>query len=169
MTNSALGKISSSNLPKKSNFKRHIGLDAITGKSNFDVGEYIVLRLLDTFQYANGPLALLLKNSIIRNLLLGQKLFNFRRGSSHKFNIDCKKEFSASVDASLLFCQLNSTPEYICKEFNFYHLAGERIEFGWLNDKFVSPIELYRESGEIDGNSPWEWRQVIKHDIAPIM
>ena len=39
VTNSGLGKIDSENLPQKSNFKNLKGIDAITGKSNFDLSE----------------------------------------------------------------------------------------------------------------------------------
>jgi len=41
VTNSELGTINSNNLPQKSNFKKHGGFDALTGKGNFDIGEYI--------------------------------------------------------------------------------------------------------------------------------
>ena len=37
VTNSKLGSLNSSNLPKKSNFKNQNGLDAMTGKGNFDI------------------------------------------------------------------------------------------------------------------------------------
>ena len=46
VTNSELSSINSENLPKKSNFKKHRGFEAITGKGNFDIGEYISLTLL---------------------------------------------------------------------------------------------------------------------------
>src|SRR5690606_7779200 len=42
VTNSKLGSINSTNLPQKSNFKKNRGLDALTGKSNFDITEYII-------------------------------------------------------------------------------------------------------------------------------
>ena len=61
VTNSKLGSLNSTNLPKKSNFKNQNGLDAMTGKGNFDIAEYITLMLLDVFQTHNGHLALLVK------------------------------------------------------------------------------------------------------------
>ena len=39
VTNSYLGNIESNNLPVKSNFKGFSGLDAMTGKGNFDIAE----------------------------------------------------------------------------------------------------------------------------------
>jgi hypothetical protein len=72
VTNSKLGSLNSSNLPKKSNFKNQNGLDAMTGKGNFDIAEYITLMLLDAFQTHNGYLALLVKNSVIKNIVFDQ-------------------------------------------------------------------------------------------------
>lgn len=46
VTNSALGSINGTNLPIKSNAKRLSGLDAITGKSNFDISEWMLTHLL---------------------------------------------------------------------------------------------------------------------------
>ena len=46
VTNSELSTLNATNLPQKSNFKNHKGIDAITGKGNFDIGEYISLQIL---------------------------------------------------------------------------------------------------------------------------
>ena len=50
VTNAKLGSLNSTNLPQKANFKNHSGLDAMTGKGNFDIAEFITLMMLDTFQ-----------------------------------------------------------------------------------------------------------------------
>src|SRR5439155_16217614 len=46
VTNSELSALGKGNLPKKSNFKGLRGLDALTGESNFDIAEYIWLKLI---------------------------------------------------------------------------------------------------------------------------
>lgn len=168
VTNSKLGSLNSSNLPKKSNFKNQNGLDAMTGKGNFDIAEYITLMLLDAFQTHNGYLALLVKNSVVKNIIFDQKDKRYRIGEIEKYCIDSKKEFNVSVEASLLYCQLNSTPSVECNEFDFYSLE-KRLSFGWLNSKFVSNLTDYNETKEIDGVCPFEWRQGIKHDCTTIM
>jgi len=168
VTNSKLGSLNSSNLPKKSNFKNQNGLDAMTGKGNFDIAEYITLMLLDAFQSHNGYLALLVKNSVIKNIVFDQKDKNYKIGEIEKYCIDSKKEFNVSVEAALLYCQLNSTPSFECNEFDFYSLE-KRLSFGWLNSKFVSNLTDYYETKEIDGVCPFEWRQGIKHDCSSIM
>ncbi len=168
VTNSKLGSLNSSNLPKKSNFKNQNGLDAMTGKGNFDIAEYITLMLLDAFQTHNGYLALLVKNSVVKNIVFDQKDKKYRVGELEKYCIDSKKEFNVSVEASLVYCQLNSTPSFECNEFDFYSLE-KRLSFGWLNSKFVSNLADYNETKEIDGLCPFEWRQGIKHDCTAIM
>ncbi|OFX40358.1 MAG: hypothetical protein A2X08_10400 [Bacteroidetes bacterium GWA2_32_17] len=168
VTNSKLGSLNSSNLPKKSNFKKQNGLDAMTGKGNFDIAEYITLMLLDAFQTHNGYLALLVKNSVVKNIVFDQKDKKYRVGEIEKYCIDSKKEFNVSVEAALLYCQLNSNPSIKCNEFDFYSLE-KRLSFGWLNSKFVSNLADYNETKEIDGVCPFEWRQGIKHDCSSIM
>ena len=168
VTNSKLGSLNSSNLPKKSNFKNQNGLDAMTGKGNFDIAEYITLMLLDAFQTHNGYLALLVKNSVVKNIVFDQKDKSYRVGELEKYCIDSKKEFNVSVEASLVYCQLNSPPSFECNEFDFYSLE-KRLSFGWLNSKFVSNLADYNETKEIDGLCPFEWRQGIKHDCTAIM
>jgi len=169
VTNSKLGSLNSSNLPRKNNFKNHSGLDAMTGKGNFDIAENITLSLIETFQTMNGHLVLLVKNSVIKNIVFDQFKNQFKIASLSKENIDSKKEFDVSVEASLFFCKLNSKPEFYCKEFNFYDNNTHYQTFGWVNNKFVSNVETYLVTQNIDGKSPFEWRQGLKHDCAAIM
>ena len=168
VTNSELGSIESNNLPKKSNFKKHSGFDAITGKGNFDIGESISLIMLKCFQKHNGGFAFLIKNSVIKNLIHDQKVNNFWISNSQKLNIDSKKEFNVSVNASLFIAHLNIVPEYTCCELDFYN--NEFItKFGWHEDKFVYSIRDYSLSSLIDGKSPFTWRSGVKHDCSKVM
>lgn len=168
VTNSELGSINSSNLPQKSNFKNHKGFEAITGKGNFDIGEYISLVMLKNFQYHNGIFAFLIKNSVVKNLIHDQKHNKFLISKSEKHNIDSKKEFNVSVNASLFLTKLNNQPDFTCQEFNFYN-KNLITTFGWLNEKFVYSIKDYNHSGSIDGESIFIWRSGLKHDCSKIM
>lgn len=169
VTNSMLGSLNSTNLPTKSNFKKHSGLDAITGKGNFDIAEYITLMMLDTFQHQKGNLALLVKNSVIKNIVFDQKKNNYKISNLQKHCIDSKKEFNVSVDAALFFCQLGVPPSYECVEFNFYKNSNPILSFGWVDEKFVSNIAAYVHSKHIDGICSFEWRQGLKHDCSTVM
>ena len=73
VTNSKLSSLNSSNLPQKTNFKQSKGLDAITGKGNFDIAEDISLMLMRVFSNNNGKLALLVKIPSLRILFLNRR------------------------------------------------------------------------------------------------
>lgn len=108
VTNSKLGSLNSSNLPKKTNFKKYSGLDAMTGKGNFDIAEYITLMMIETFQHQDANMALLVKNTVIKNIVFDQYSNKYAISDIEKHCIDSKKEFNASVEASLFYCQIKS-------------------------------------------------------------
>jgi hypothetical protein len=163
-----LSTLNSTNLSKKSNFKNAKGIDAITGKGNFDIGEFISLKMLDLFSKKNGHFAFLIKNSVVKNIVFEQKKNKYPISDIEKHTINAKQEFNASVDASLFVCEFNSTPEFTAKEFDFY-TSKPRVSLGWVNNKFASDIEKYKKYQHLDGICPFEWRQGIKHDCAKIM
>ena len=183
VTNSKLGSLNSDNLPKKRNFKNHSGLDAMTGKGNFDIAEFITLMMIETFQKINGNVALLVKNSVVKNILFDQVNKKYPISELEKLCIDSKKEFNVSVEACLFSCNLNSKSEFECSEFDFYTQNELRTiqrtqrrqdqrkakRFGWVDGKFVSNIDTYIDTKEIDGESPFVWRQGLKHDCSSIM
>lgn len=168
VTNSELSTLNSKNLPRKTNFKKHKGIDAITGKGNFDIGEYISLQLLKNFDTYSGEMAFLVKNSVVKNILHNQKKTNYHIGNIRKLNIDAKKEFNVSVDACLFQTRLNAPPEYTCQELNFYS-QEELTEFGWHQNKFVYSILDYNKAESIDGKCQFVWRQGMKHDCSKVM
>ncbi len=168
VTNSELSSIGSKNLPQKNNFKNHKGIDAITGKANFDIAEFISNKLFDNFSECVGDFAFLIKNSVTKSILHRQTVNNYKISNIQKFKIDAKKEFNVSVNASLFYCKLNSKSEKICTEHNFY--SDEKLKtFGWVNNKFVSDIEKYNKYRNFDGICPYQWRQGMKHDASKIM
>jgi len=168
VTNSELGSIDSKNLPQKSNFKKHSGFEAITGKGNFDIGEYISLIMLRCFDRHNGAFAFLIKNSVVKNLIYDQKQNKFRIGQTKHFHIDSKKEFNVSVNACLFLTHLNSQPELTCTAFDFY-TKDKLTTFGWYKDKFVYSVQDYDESSIVDGKSTFVWRSGVKHDCSKVM
>lgn len=165
VTNSDLGAIDSKNLPQKSNFKQYKGLDAMTGKGNFDIAEYITIDLLRNFGHYKGNMALLVKNTVIKNIVHDISRLKLPIANLKKQNIDAKKEFDVSVDAALFSCQLNKDTECYCQESDFY-TSEIKCNFGWKNNKFMSVLSA---ENDIDGISPFVWRQGIKHDCSKVM
>ena len=150
VTNSALSILNSTNLPRKYNIKRTKGIEAITGKSNFDIGEYIILNLLDLFSIYYGHFAFLIKNSVIKNIIYDQKINNYQIGKIEKYSIDSMKEFGASVDSSLFLCEMHNSPDYFANEGNFYDFKITNT-LGWVDGKFASNITKYKKYNKSDG------------------
>lgn len=168
VTNSRLGKNNSKNLPLKSNSLRLRGIDAITGKSNFDISESITLQLLKLSQMNKGGISFLLKNSVIRGIVEKQHTDKIHIGAIEQRMIDASSEFNVSVDASCFSAQFNCVPSMICSIKDFYTDSYIR-DFGWVNDSFVSDIKLYSDFSRYDKTSDYVWRSGIKHDCAQVL
>ncbi len=168
VTNSLLGSKNSGNIPKKSNFKNVRGLEAITGRGNFDIGESVVLGMLKSFANSKGCLAFLVKNSVVKNVVHSQRQFRFPIARMEQVSIDAKKEFNAAVDASLFFANFQEKSDWDCSIADSFEEPA-KSRFGWCGEKFVADIDAYERSAELDGRSPAVWRQGLKHDCAAIM
>ncbi len=170
VTSAELGALDARNVPAKRNLKGFTGLDAVTGKSNFDVGEFILLRLLELFAGRRGTLAMLCKNSVIKNIVEALPRSRFTVANIRAYAINAKEEFGASVDASLLLMDMGvSTPSLECQVAAFDNPGQPTRVFGWSGNKFVSDARHYEAVAEIDGHSPLVWRQGLKHDCSRIM
>lgn len=158
------------NLPKKSNFKKNNGLDAITGKANFDISEFMLLHLLRQFKGANGHLALLCKTQVVKKIIQYLPETDFTASDFRIYLFDAKKEFNVFIDACLFVCKINGMQkDYQCKVFNIENPNTEIKRFGWVKNKFVSDIKKYEQTKEIDGKSNLTWRSGIKHDCSNVM
>ncbi len=170
VTNAELGILNSRNLPAKRNLKALRGIDAITGKSNFDIGEYVLLRTLDLFSEQRGTLAILCKNSVIKNLIESLPQNQYRVANIRALEIDAGREFGAAVNASLLVMDLGTSSTYFtCSVATLNQPSNITRSFGWINNRFVSCIKDYQVNADLDGRSPFVWRQGIKHDCASVM
>jgi hypothetical protein len=170
VTSAELGVLGAHNLPAKRNVKGFNGLDAVTGKSNFDIGEFILLRLLDLFSGQRGTLAMLCKNSVIKNIVEVLPRRQYRVSNIRALQIDARREFDAAVDASLLVMDLGvPAPAFTCQVAALDQPDRVARTFGWTHGRFVSDIEGYEVNADLDGKSPLVWRQGLKHDCARVM
>lgn len=170
VTSAELGAINAENLPIKRNVKGLDGLDALTGKSNFDIGEFILLRMLELFSGQRGTLAVLCKNSVIKNIVEALPRRRFNISNIRAYGIDAKREFGASVDASLLVLDMGgSRPTFSCRVATLSQPHQTLRVFGWTGNKFVSEVKGYEHVSHLDGKSPFVWRQGLKHDCSKVM
>ena len=168
VTNTGLSIKQSRNLPKKSNIKNASGIEAITGKGNFDISEFITLLMLKAFANSNGSFAFLVKNSVVKNIVHSQRDFSFPITNLQQIGIDAKKEFDACVDAGLFFSRFSERPAKSCEVLKSFDSPVSR-SFGWTQNKFVADIVRYEENAAFDGISPSIWRQGLKHDCSAVM
>ncbi|HEY9651018.1 MAG TPA: hypothetical protein V6C95_10175 [Coleofasciculaceae cyanobacterium] len=170
VTNSRQGIIGGVNLPKKNNFQNHNGLDAITGKSNFDISEWMLIQVVHWLQNREAYLAMLCKTAVARKLLnyLNSKKLNLSYCATYK--IDAKKYFNATVEACLLFCKFDSfSKNYFCDVFSSLEDSNfNRI--GYQNNILIKDINSFNKlSGLYDLSAGIKWRSGIKHDCSNIM
>ena len=98
VTASALGALGSDNLPEKSNFQNRKGLDALTGKSNFDVAEWMLLKLIEAGRGKNVTVAMLIKTGVARRVLAHLR----PSGSQSFYHLACKSMEGAQLVSTLL-------------------------------------------------------------------
>lgn len=102
VTNSEISAKDGKNLPKKSNVDKLRGIEAITGKSNFDICEYIIMQLVNTFESRKAVFAFLCKISVAKKIMCRIWKNKINYGGAEIYPVDSKKYFNASV-ASCLF------------------------------------------------------------------
>ncbi len=170
VTNSEIGALEGTNLPQKSNFKGLRGIEAITGQSNFDIAEYIWIKLISELTAERATIALLCKTSVARNVLQYASNAGIDISDATIRLIDAKKWFGASVSACLFTLRTgHSSPSYQAEVFDSLEATSPVKTIGFANGLPVSDIDLYNKVSYIEGVSPFEWRQGIKHDAASVM
>ncbi|WP_129629385.1 N-6 DNA methylase [Candidatus Oscillochloris fontis] len=171
VTSSELSAIQSTNLPGKSNFQGYSGLEAITGKSNFDISEWMLLQNIKWLKSKNGTIAMLCKTIVARKVLLTAWKNNEQVSGAKIFRIDAKKYFDASVDACLFLLEINQgDPDYQCEIFNDLSSLRPESSLGYRNKTVIPHVSVYDElSYLLDDDSNYVWRSGIKHDCSMVM
>lgn len=174
ITNAALGALDSGNRPQRENRLAWRGIEARTGRANFDLTEAVWWKALDELE---GPrrIALLCKRSVARRVVgrIAEGATAARAGALAWYAIDARRWFRASVDAGLLVMDLDRAPVGpVDREIRLYEslaepgpgLASRLGPEGWIADP-----ESHRALAFLDGRSPRRWRQGVKHDICAVL
>ena len=169
VTNSRQGMIGGENLPEKLNFQNHNGFDAITGKSNFDISEWMLIQVGDWFRKQDGYLAMLCKTSVARKFLYHLHAQKANVFNSAIYSIDAKKYFGASVDACLLFCEFRKNSHNY--DYDVYKsLEAEKSQrVGHRNGMTIRDLGTFEKFSSLFGDSELKWRSGVKHDCSEVM
>lgn len=156
------------NLPQKVNFKGLSGTDALTGASNFDICEYIILKLIEGSIGKNVSIAMLCKTSVARNVLLELDRNDVPVDLVRMYTFDSLKVFRINASACLLYIKM-STDDSKCRNCEVYDInypdhVCETISF--KNGRLRSVKE---DVPDLEGKCCLEWRQGVKHDCARLM
>jgi methylase of polypeptide subunit release factors len=170
VTSATLGSLASENLPEKANFKQHRGLDAKTGKANFDISEWMILHLLSVLQGREFTLAMLCKSSVARRVLEVAHEQGWRVDGA-TYRIDAKAHFGAAVDAVLMLVTSARTAECAYRWGVYDHLgaAAPAWHTGMVGGTICSDLEAFARTRGLSGRSEIEWRSGVKHDCASVM
>ena len=170
VTNSVQSGIGGANLPRKANFQHHNGLDAITGKANFDISEWMLLEVFRWMEGRQGDVAMLVKTAVARKVLAHAQRQGLALASSCIIKIDAKKAFDVSVDACLLVVRFNNavvaTDEYQVFD-NLESTQGQRV--GHRLGLSIADLDAFDAHVALVGKSPEKWRSGVKHDAAAVM
>ncbi|MFH0734947.1 MAG: N-6 DNA methylase [bacterium] len=171
VTNSQMGTIDGSNLPIKSNIHMNNGISAITGKSNFDISEWLILHLIKTLKSYNTTIALLIKTSVARKLLKYCWINNLPIKSAKIFRIDSKKHFNISADSCMFYLEFGQIKlEKTCKVYSNLSLQSIGSTIGFSKNDLTANIEGYQKLKYLEGKSQhYKWRSGVKHDCSNIM
>ena len=169
VTNSGLGLIGGTNLPAKSNFLGLRGFDARTGKSNFDIAEWMLIRLMESLP-PDGAMAMLCKTMTARKVLRHFWKNGEGREGARLFIIDAKAHFDVAVDACLFYITGVRTDTRVALIYPDLDTVGTPTRFGLIDGDLVSDVDAYQAHRGLDGGSSlYTWRSGIKHDASAVM
>lgn len=170
VTNAAQGTFGGTNLPRKINSQNWPGIDALTGKSNFDVSEWMIRQNLEWLDRSSGMVAVLCKTAVARKVLLDAWSRRRPIASAEIRRIDAKRHFDAAVDACLLVItvQPGTQPSLDGEDYESLDAPAPRRVFGLREDMLIADIPLYEQRHNLLGRGLSGWRSGIKHDCSSV-
>ena len=171
VTNSGLGMIDRNNTPEKTNFKGLRGIEAITGKSNFDIAEYIIINLVERFIARQAVFSFLCKTSVARSIFQYISIKKLPVRFCEMYRIDSKKYFNVDVDACLFNIIVSETAEDDLKCSVYKSLESNEIVsvLGFSKNMLINNLTLFEKYSGLIGKSHYIWRNGIKHDNSKVM
>lgn len=169
VTNAGVAAVNGTNLPAKENLQGLRGIAARTGKANFDISEWMLIRLLRALHGRAASLAMLCKTATARKFLRYAWKNEGHVSTASIYRIDAAAHFDAAVDACLLYLR---TGEDGPEEADIYASLSDlrpMMRIGLQGDEWVADIRAYRALRHLEGVCPFRWRSGVKHDCAAVM
>jgi hypothetical protein len=164
VTSSTLGVLGVANLPPKVATLAAAGHDPRTGKSNFDVSEWMLMRLIAALEGRRATVALLVK-SIVARRILERSLAIVPRGI---FAIDAAASFGAAVDAVLFVFETGGRATS-CPVFASLAAKKASSSIALVGGVLAADARRFAATRHVAGESDPAWRSGLKHDCARVM
>jgi hypothetical protein len=169
VTNAAVASLNGNNVPVKQNFQGFRGIEAMTGKSNFDISEWMLIRLVRALRGRTATIAMLCKSGTARKLLRYAWQNDGRITEASLYRVDARKHFNASVDACLLLARTGSNGPAEMAVYDCLQSRTAARRTGLAGPDLVADIRTYRRLRHLEGLCPGQWRSGVKHDCASVM
>lgn len=168
VTNSVMGVLEGKNLPLKYNIQREKGLDALMGKSNFDVSETMIITMLEQLQEEKGTVAVLCKSIVARKVVGYARKNKLNFSNAKLLPINSMKYFSAAVDACFFVFDVKNDFDYSCLAMTSLNCPKIEIITGFVGETHVRDLNLFKKHKNFFKPSQKLWRSGIKHDLSKV-
>lgn len=169
VTQAAVGGLAGRNLPGKSNLDGLRGIAAKTGKANFDIAEWILIRLLRALRGRTTTIAVLCKSATARKVLRHAWRNDLRVTSASLHTIDTDVHFGVAVEASLFVVRLGQNGMETADLYGDLEATTPLRQIGLAGQDLVSDLAAYRLLRDFEGLHPYQWRSGVKHDCAAVL
>ncbi|MBL0194480.1 MAG: SAM-dependent DNA methyltransferase [Myxococcales bacterium] len=175
VTSSVQGALGAGNLPVKGTRGLSLGrYGALTGQSDFDISEWMLLRLIEALAGRQGTLAVLCKSQVARRVLASDVEARFGARPGGLWRLDARRHFRASVDAVWFVCHFARGEREPARpgEWPVRGSLDASAPEAWLglrDGALVPDTRRLRETLHLEGLSATEWRSGLKHDCAAVM
>ncbi len=174
VTTAQLGAMGRTNSPDKSNGRGLRGFDALSGKSNFDVSEWMIERLLEVLEGREATLAMLCKAAVARRLVETVAARELAVEPVGLWRIDAAEHFDAAVSAVLFVARTRRKTPSHGTPVSWPVYAGldatePESRLGVVDGVLVADAARFLRTRHLVGNCEPEWRSGVKHDCARVM
>jgi hypothetical protein len=169
VTNATVSGMNGTNLPAKENFQGFRGIEARTGKSNFDISEWMLIRLVKALRGRSATIAMLCKTGTARKVLRFAWQNDGRVADASLYCVDAKKYFGAAVDACLLLARTGGAGPAEAGVFDGLTATRRSTTTGLAGQDLVADLRAYQRLKHLEGLCPYQWRSGVKHDCASVM
>lgn len=175
VTSAQLGVLGSANAPTRRNDAGLRGLDARTGKSNFDISEWMLMRLLVALEGRDATLAVLCKSAVARKVIVNAARRGLEILPGGLWRIDAAQHFGAAVDAVLFVARMKNaqyTQVAAPRRWPVHaSLAASKPHalLAEIDGVLVADAVAFARTRHLAGTCEPQWRSGLKHDCARVM